>query len=45
MPGGLSAGIKRPELETDRSPSYYGDVKNKWSYNSAAPQAFMVYTG
>jgi len=42
--GGLSQETKRPGLKSDHSPSYSSEVKNKWSYASALPYAFMSST-
>ena len=37
-------GIKWPGNEDDHSPLPGAKVKNKWSYNSTPPYAFMVRT-
>jgi hypothetical protein len=33
--------IKRPEHETDHSPTTSADVRNEWRYNSAPPMYFQ----
>ena len=35
-------GVKRPWPEVDHSPASNAEVKNKWSYTSTSPIAFMV---
>jgi hypothetical protein len=35
-------GVKRPELEADRSRPTSGEVKKMWIYTSTPPYTFMV---
>ena len=37
--------LKRPGREADHLPPNSAEVKNKWSYASAPPYAFMAWTG
>jgi hypothetical protein len=39
--GALFLGIKRPERETDHSPSASVEIRNTWVYTSTLPYAFM----
>jgi len=40
--GGLSLGMKQPELESDYSPPSSAEVKNGWRYTYRIPQFFMA---
>ena len=42
--GVLFPGVQRPRREADHSPSFSTEVKNKWSFPSAPPYAFAVWT-
>jgi hypothetical protein len=42
--GVLSPGVQRPRREADHSPQFSTEVKNKWSFPSAPPYAFAVWT-
>jgi hypothetical protein len=39
----LSAGIKRPGRESDRSPPSGAEGENAWSYTSTTPCVFMAW--
>jgi hypothetical protein len=41
--GSLSAGVKRPAREADRSPTSSAGVKNVWSYASASQYIVMAW--
>lgn len=41
---GSFVGGERPGHEADHSPSSWAEVKNRWSYNSTPPYAFMLWT-
>jgi hypothetical protein len=42
VPGALSPGVKRLELEADHSPPTSVEVKKMWIYTSNPPHAFMA---